>query len=75
MRELARRTGDRHIEVGLGSSEGSVIEEAQGHGYNVAGARCALLLQVEIEQVGFEFWVRDPVWRSIVMPRELRHGL
>jgi hypothetical protein len=48
---------------------------AQGYGRNVAGAGCALLLDVEIEQVGFEFVVRDPVWRSIVMACELRHGL
>jgi hypothetical protein len=30
-RELARLTGHRNIEVRLGSSERSVIEETQGH--------------------------------------------
>jgi hypothetical protein len=75
VRELARLAGDRNIEVGLRTAECFVIEETQGYGGDVAGARCALLLHVEIEEIGLEFLVRDSVWRSIVVACELRHGL
>ena len=75
VRQLLRCAGDRDVEIGPRSSEGSVIEEAKCSGLYVAGADRSFLVLMEMKKIGPDVGVRDPVRGSSIVLSQLRDRL
>jgi hypothetical protein len=72
--QLRRLPSGRNDEARDPPPQRHVIEEAQGRDGLVAGAVAAPLLAVEMEQIGRDLPLRDPLGRAPVVPGELGHG-